>query len=65
MNAHSARYPRRVPVLTLCRAALQRGPLVIDGTSWRFGRRRFNTATVAQLIELGEAVRDGDTVRAV
>jgi hypothetical protein len=64
MNAHSARYPRRVPVITICRAALRKGPLTLCGQAWRFGKRRFNYATVAMLIQLGEAIRDGNTVRA-
>lgn len=64
MNAHSARYPRRVPILTACREALRRGVLLNNGMGWQFGRRRFNYATVSRLIALGEAVRDGDVVRA-
>jgi hypothetical protein len=63
MSPHSARYPRRVACLDVCREALRRGPLVIHGQAWMFGRRRFNFATVAQLIANGEAVRDGDEVR--
>lgn len=43
--------------LALCRAALAKGPLVRDVRHWRFGRRRFNPATVAALIASGEAVR--------
>jgi hypothetical protein len=65
MNAHSARYPRRVAILAVCREALRIGPLELDGQGWRFGRRRFNYATVARLIALGEAIRIGDIVRAI
>ena len=52
----------------VCRAALARGVLIAvrphTGLAWKFGRRSFNTATVAQIIAAGDAVRDGDTVRA-
>lgn len=47
----------------LCRLALARGTLVKDGPHWRFGRRRFSTWTVKQLIEEGVAVRVGNKVR--
>lgn len=63
MKPHSARYPRRSDTMATCRAALKRGPLVMDNNGWKFGRRRFWTGTVSRLIELGEAVRDGDLVR--
>lgn len=51
----------------VCRAALQRGPLVLRRRSngipdWKFGRRAFSERTVAPLIERGEAVRIGDVV---
>jgi hypothetical protein len=49
--------------LKICRAALARGPLIRDRRHWRFGRRRFNNATVKRLIEEGAAIRDGATVR--
>lgn len=52
----------------VCRNALARGPLVAfktgHGLAWKFGRRMFNTITVSRLIAAGEAVRDGDYVRA-
>lgn len=52
----------------VCRAALARGVLIAErghtGLAWRFGRRRFNTITVARIIAAGDAVRDGDIVRA-
>jgi hypothetical protein len=53
------------------RAALARGPLILHHViaerprlqHWRFGRRLFNADLIGQLIQAGEAVRDGDTVR--
>jgi hypothetical protein len=52
----------------VCRQALSRGPLTAfktgHGLAWKFGRRMFNTITVSRLIAAGEAVRDGDEVRA-
>jgi len=48
--------------LDVCRAALARGPLIRDGNHWRYGRRRFNNATVKRLIEEGTAVRDGRSI---
>jgi hypothetical protein len=64
MSAHSERYPRRADAISVCREALRRGPLVMENKGWRFGRRRFWTGTVSELIDLGEAVRDGNIVRA-
>lgn len=68
MKPHSARYaPIKAEVI--CRAALQRGPLIqqLCGTriGWRFGRRIFNKVTVAKLIATGEAVRFGGVVERV
>lgn len=60
--------PRRA--LDIARAALARGPLVLIGDGqrnpphYRFGRRLFNLETVKRLIESGEAVREGNIVRA-
>lgn len=52
----------------VCRNALQRGHLNAHktghGIAWKFGRRLFSMATVARLITAGEAIRDGDIVRA-
>lgn len=53
----------------VCRAALLRGPLILRRRSngipdWRFGRRIFSEQTVAKMIARGEAVRDGNVVRA-
>lgn len=52
----------------VCRAALARGVLIAvrpsTGLAWKFGRRKFNTTTVARIIAAGDAVRDGDIVRA-
>lgn len=54
----------------VCRTALMRGTLVMDknanngGCTWAFGHRKFSAVTVARLIQSGEAVRDGDLVRA-
>lgn len=53
----------------VCRAALRRGPLILRRRSngiadWKFGRRHFSEQTVAPMIARGEAVRDGDVVRA-
>lgn len=52
----------------VCRAALAKGVLVAvrphTGLAWKFGRRKFNTATVARIIAAGDAVRVGDVVRA-
>jgi hypothetical protein len=47
----------------VCRAALERGPLIRHRKHWRFGRRLFSNATVNQLIAEGAAVRDGATIR--
>ena len=49
----------------VCRAALERGPLIRDSRHWRFGRRLFSNVTVTQLIAEGWAVRDGRTIRRV
>lgn len=50
--------------LTVCRAALRRGPLIKARTNhWRYrGRRMFNAETVIALIESGEAIRNGDQI---
>ena len=50
---------------TICRAALRIGPLTACSTGWQFGRRIFSHRTVKWLIDRGEAVRDGNFVRAV
>lgn len=47
-----------------CREALLIGPLRCCGTQYLFDRRFFSSRTVNVLIALGEAVRDGDFVRA-
>ena len=47
-----------------CRAALARGPLIQDGNTWRYGRRRFSNETVKRLIDQGIAFRDGSLIRA-
>lgn len=52
----------------VCRAALRRGPLVLQRRpngipDWKFGRRLFSEKTVGPLIARGEAVRDGNIVR--
>lgn len=67
MKPHSARYaPTKAAVI--CRAALSVGPLEYHQnrqlTGWKFGRRIFSKTTVALLIEAGEAIRDGEFVRA-
>jgi len=60
----AARY-KPTPATAICLAALSRGHLTINGTrGWQFGRRHFCFATVAELIALGLAVRDGNIVRA-
>lgn len=58
--------------IDIARAALARGPLTkvhVEGAilpaHYRFGRRIFNAETVKRLIEAGEAIRDGNEVRAV
>jgi hypothetical protein len=53
----------------ICRAALARGILTMrtgrnGGLMWAFGKRLFSPATVNFLIGRGEAIRDGNTVRA-
>jgi hypothetical protein len=48
--------------LTICVAALARGPLVSDHGRWRFGDRVFAQATVDHLIGSGAAKRVGDVV---
>lgn len=52
----------------VCRAALARGVLVAHrghtGITWKFGRRAFNACVVARIIAAGDAIRDGDIVRA-
>jgi hypothetical protein len=55
---------KRQETLTICREALRRGQLVLKGQAWMFGRRGFSFAAVARLIEAGEAVREGNIVRA-
>lgn len=51
--------------MDVVRAALRIGDLRINRQKgWQFGRRVFAFKTVARLIELGEAVRDGNMVRA-
>lgn len=50
--------------LAVCREALRRGHLTHDQMAWRFGRRCFAFHIVRALIDNGEAVRDGNTVRA-
>jgi hypothetical protein len=54
----------------VCRAALALAPLQMKinlhgGCSWAFGRRAFSAGVVAWLIAKGEAIREGNTVRAV
>lgn len=53
-------YPGHIE--TICRNALEYGPLVRDRKHWKFNGRRFNNGTVAKLIARGEAVRAGDKV---
>lgn len=53
-----------LPAIDIVRAALKRGVLVREGRQWRYDRRFFNNATVKVLIKAGEAVREGDIVRA-
>ena len=53
----------------ICRAALARSPLTMritrhGGCTWAFGARRFSPAVVNWLIKRGEAIRDGNEVRA-
>ncbi len=52
----------------ICRAALRLGSLEIaragNTIGWRYGKRIFAAETVRWLIDAGEAVRDGDIVRA-
>jgi hypothetical protein len=54
----------------ICRAALAKGPLVLQikapssGCVWVFGKRAFSPNTVRWLIDRGEAVREGNIVRA-
>jgi hypothetical protein len=52
------------PAKRIIRAALQKGVLRLNNQGWRYGRRRFAFKTVARLIAAGEAIRDGNTVRA-
>jgi hypothetical protein len=53
----------RRAAMEICRAALERGPLIQEGRHWRFGRRRFSNVTVKRLIDEGAAFRDGGIVR--
>lgn len=55
----------RANALAQCRAALRIGPMLHVGQHYLFGRRFFSLCTVNWLITHGEAVRDGDFVRAV
>lgn len=50
--------------MRIVQAALRVGVLRLNSQGWRFGRRRFAFKTVSRLIAAGEAVRDGDVVRA-
>lgn len=49
----------------ICRAALERGPLIRHNRHWRFGRRLFSNVTVNQLVAEGLAVREGATIRRI
>lgn len=57
------------PCYAIARAALARGPLVMQRQgnhrtwiTWRCGRRLFSAATINVLIASGEAVRVGEVV---
>lgn len=62
----------RPRAIDLCRRALERSVLLNAGTHWTFvwpmprrmQQRRFNLSTVNALIASGEAVREGNIVRA-
>lgn len=53
----------------ICRAALRIAPLEVcwigNSIGWKFGQRIFSAGTVKWLIDRGEAVRDGNFVRAI
>lgn len=50
----------------MLRNALRNGPLHRIGLVWNYrGRRNFSFQTAAIMIELGEAVRDGDLLKLV
>jgi hypothetical protein len=51
--------------LRICREALSKGPMIHVGTHWLHDRRFFSHVTVNKLIANGEAVRDGNSVRAI
>lgn len=51
--------------IIICLVALSRGPLVANRNKWKFGRRIFSAAVVAELIAMGLAERIGDVVRMV
>jgi hypothetical protein len=57
-----------VKAAVICRAALRAGQLEIaragNTIGWRYGRRIFAAETVKWLIDGGEAIRDGNFVRA-
>lgn len=60
----------KTAAVDIARAALALGDLRYDGKRhrWLFGvtgRRAFNNTTIKTLIDRGEAVRDGNTVREV
>lgn len=58
--------PERDDAVKRCRRVLARKPLRLVGLArWRSGPQgqQFQNATVQQLIQRGEAVRDGDVVR--
>jgi hypothetical protein len=42
---------------------LRMAPFVRRQNGWRFGTKRIADSVVDRLIEMGRAVRDGDTVR--
>lgn len=55
----------RPSALMACRMALRLGVLKCCGTVWLYDRRFFSARTVNSLIASGEAIRDGDIVRAI
>lgn len=54
----------RPTALMACRTALRLGALRCCGALWLYDRRFFSARTVNTLIASGEAVRDGNFVRA-
>lgn len=55
-------YPK--PADLACAAALRIGALRREGTTWKFGRRRYSNETARRAVLQGIGVQHGDELRA-